>query len=351
MLTVLAGGTAGFLAGDKAVQLSVDGHGRALHTFAGDVTALLRQQGVATSAHDLVAPGPAAELTHGDEVAVRYGRPLTVTVDGQRRRVWTTARTVDQALHQLGVRAQGSYLSASRSAPIGRRGLDLDVRTERQVTFLVDGDERTVRTNAATIGEAVAAAGIVLRGQDITSVDPRSFPRDGQRVAVLRISSREEIRDEPVQYDTERHPDASLYRGTTAVDAPGRAGLRRATYVTLTVNGVRQRPRRVASQTLRDPASRVVRFGTRQLPTSVPGADGLNWPALARCESGGRPNAVDGGGRHGGLYQFDGATWQRLGGAGRPQDAPAAEQTYRAKKLYVQRGAAPWPDCGRRLYQ
>ncbi|NEE57613.1 transglycosylase, partial [Streptomyces sp. SID8455] len=26
-----------------------------------------------------------------------------------------------------------------------------------------------------------------------------------------------------------------------------------------------------------------------------------------------------------------------------------AEQTYRAKKLYVQRGASPWPHCGRRL--
>jgi resuscitation-promoting factor RpfB len=351
VLTVLAGGTAAFLAHDKAVRLSVDGHDRTLNTFAGDVTALLRQQGVDAGAHDLIAPGPRAVVADGDQVAVRHGRPLDLSVDGRRRRVWTTAGTVDQALHQLGVRARGSYVSVSRGAPIGRRGLDLDIRTERSVTFTVDGRERTVRTNAATVREAVTEAGIVLHGQDTISAEPGSFPHDGQRVAVTRISRHEDVRDEPIRYHTERHPDPSMDRGKSAVATPGRPGLRRVTYVDLTVNGVRQRPRRVASQTLREPATRVVRYGTRPLPSTVAGADGLNWPALAQCEAGGRPQAVDASGLHGGLYQFDTATWRGLGGAGRPQDAPAGEQTYRAKKLYVQRGAAPWPVCGRRLFQ
>ncbi|MEY9963004.1 hypothetical protein ABIA33_001030 [Streptacidiphilus sp. MAP12-16] len=74
----------------------------------------------------------------------------------------------------------------------------------------------------------------------------------------------------------------------------------------------------------------------------------LNWSALARCEAGGDPHAVDPSGRYGGLYQFDRSTWHRLGGAGRPQDAPAEEQTARARRLYQQRGASPWPSCGHR---
>jgi hypothetical protein len=74
----------------------------------------------------------------------------------------------------------------------------------------------------------------------------------------------------------------------------------------------------------------------------------LNWSALARCEAGGNPHAVDPSGRYGGLYQFDAHTWHSLGGRGRPQDAPAAEQTERAVHLYQQRGIAPWPACGRR---
>ncbi|PAK22352.1 resuscitation-promoting factor, partial [Streptomyces sp. alain-838] len=75
----------------------------------------------------------------------------------------------------------------------------------------------------------------------------------------------------------------------------------------------------------------------------------LDWQALAACESGGRPHAVDPSGTHGGLYQFDTATWRGLGGEGRPEDATPAEQTYRAKKLYVRSGADAWPHCGARL--
>jgi hypothetical protein len=59
---------------------------------------------------------------------------------------------------------------------------------------------------------------------------------------------------------------------------------------------------------------------------------------------------VDPSGTYGGLYQFDTRTWHALGGSGRPQDAPAAEQTLRAKKLYARRGASAWPHCGPRLH-
>ncbi|MEU4094542.1 ubiquitin-like domain-containing protein [Streptomyces sp. NPDC026673] len=350
VVACLAGGSTAYLAGGKAVQLSVDGESRTLHTFAGDVDELLQRQGIQVGDHDIVAPGPDAALQDGDTVAVRFGRPIALTLDGRPRRIWTTAGTVDGALRQLGVRADGAYLSASRGEAIGRRGLELDVRTERQVTFLVDGRERPVRTNAATVGEALRDAGIALHGLDATSVDPDSFPRDGQTISVMRIRGHDEVHEEPVPFPVERTDDPSLFEGTTAVDSKGRNGLRRVTYAYRTVDGIRKKPRRVAEKLLREPVRQVERVGTKPLPNSVKGADHLNWKALAQCEAGGRPNAVDASGTYGGLYQFDRRTWRNLGGHGRPQDASAKEQTFRAKRLYIQRGASPWPVCGRKLY-
>ncbi|WP_406393066.1 ubiquitin-like domain-containing protein [Streptomyces sp. NBC_00882] len=350
VVAFLAGGTTAFVAKDKAIELSVDGTPRTLHTFSDDVTELLAEEGVAVGAHDLVAPAPGEQLASGDEVAVRYGRPVRLTLDGHRREVWTTARTVDGALEQLGVRAEGAYVSTSRSRPIGREGLALDVRTERSVTIMADGRARTIRTNAATVGEAVEAAGITLSGMDTTSVAPESFPRDGQTVTVLRITGTKEVREEQIPFREERSEDASLFKGTEVVEQAGVAGVRRITYSLRTVNGVRQKPRRTRVELVREPRAQRVRVGTKPMPTSVQGADHLNWQGLAVCESGGRPNAVDSSGTYGGLYQFDTRTWQGLGGSGRPQDAPAAEQTFRAKKLYVRRGASPWPHCGARLH-
>ncbi|MER5442603.1 ubiquitin-like domain-containing protein [Streptomyces sp. NPDC002790] len=349
VVAFLAGGTSAFVADDKAIHLTVDGKERTLHTFADDVTELLADEGVDVGDHDVVAPGEGAELASGDEVAVHYGRPVRLTLDGQRREVWTTAQTVHGALRQLGVRAEGAYLSASRSQRIARHGLDLDVRTERSVTVMADGNRRTIRTNAATVGEAVRDAGVTLHGQDTTSVPQSSFPRDGQVITVMRVTGKKEVREEAIPYASERTEDASQFQGTEIVTRAGEPGMRRVTYSVRTVNGVRMKPRRVRQEVVREPRTQQVRVGTKPMPTSVGGADSLNWSGLAACESGGRPGATDATGTYGGLYQFDTQTWQSLGGSGRPQDAPAAEQTYRAKRLYVSRGATPWPHCGSRL--
>ncbi|MEU2155668.1 ubiquitin-like domain-containing protein [Streptomyces sp. NPDC019396] len=367
VIALLAGGTSAFVAADKAVLLTVDGVPRSLHTFAGDVAGLLGEEGVAFGDHDIVAPAPGTSLADGDEIVVRYGRPVTLSLDGHRRRVWTTAHTVEDALDQLGVRADGAYLSVSRSRPISRKGLSLDVRTEREITVRADGRERTVHTNAATVREAVGAAGVRLGGEDATSVPPGSFPRDGQTITVLRIATGEEAREERVPYATVRVEDPALASGTQRVEQRGRHGVRRTTFAVRTVNGVREgRPRKIAEELVRKPRAERVRVGTRpgRLPDQriragfsagsggrVSGAEGLDWDGLAACESGGRPGAVDPSGTYGGLYQFDNRTWRSMGGRGRPQDAPATEQTYRAKKLYSQRGSNPWPHCGRRLYR
>lgn len=289
VVAFLAGGTTAFVAADKSVRLTVDGEPRTLHTFADDVDELLAAEGVGVGPHDLVAPARGEALDDGDEIVVRYGRPVRLTLDGQSRQVWTTAGTVEGALRQFGIRVEGASLSAPRTAPVPRAGLTLAVRTERSVTFMADGRESTIRTNAATVQEALGQAGITLQGQDTTSVPPASFPRDGQTVTVLRITGTREVREERIPYETERTEDDDLFAGTEVVERAGRPGARRVTYALRTVNGVRQKPRKVAEEIVREPVTQLVTVGTKPLPTSVSGADGLDWghwpsasPAAAR---------------------------------------------------------------------
>jgi hypothetical protein len=68
--------------------------------------------------------------------------------------------------------------------------------------------------------------------------------------------------------------------------------------------------------------------------------------AIAACESGGNAQAIGGGGQYRGLFQFDVATWQSVGGQGDPAAASVAEQVKRAEILYAQAGSGQWPVCG-----
>ncbi len=78
-------------------------------------------------------------------------------------------------------------------------------------------------------------------------------------------------------------------------------------------------------------------------------AAGLNWPALAQCESGGNPGAVNPAGYYG-LYQFSPGTWSSVGGSGLPSNASSGEQTNRAIILFGRTGAGSWPSCGHHLF-
>jgi Transglycosylase-like domain len=90
---------------------------------------------------------------------------------------------------------------------------------------------------------------------------------------------------------------------------------------------------------------------TKAAAASAPAATGTtaspNLQAIAACESGGNPGAVDSSGTYRGKYQFDYSTWQSVGGTGDPAAASEAEQDQRAAMLYSQQGATPWPVCGR----
>lgn len=89
-------------------------------------------------------------------------------------------------------------------------------------------------------------------------------------------------------------------------------------------------------------------------PTSVgkPAGSGVGlpqpWRGLAKCESGGNPQAVNPAGYYG-LFQFSLSTWASVGGSGNPVDASVAEQLHRARVLQARSGWGQWPVCGANL--
>jgi Transglycosylase-like domain len=68
----------------------------------------------------------------------------------------------------------------------------------------------------------------------------------------------------------------------------------------------------------------------------------------ARCESGGDPNAIGGGGRYRGAFQFMKATWRTSpkSPGGDPIDYSYKTQAVVAVKLKHRDGAGHWPVCG-----
>lgn len=347
----LVAGTTAFVTSDKTVTVSVDGETREVRSFASTVGDLLADEGLSIDpAHDLVSPLPDQRLRDGESVVIRFGRPVLLTVDGRTRTVWTSARSVSEALLMLGVRSDGAYLSASRSRAIGRGGIELDVRMPHHVTFLADGRRHEVTTTAPTLRSALAEAGVRLRRQDRASADLTRLPYGEQVVGITRVDGKRVVQEKPIRFETVRRKSAKLFAGTTDVVRQGKVGIRVTRFVETYLDGRLDSRRIVARRVAVAPVTEVVLVGTKPLPQNAPSADGLNWAALAGCESGGNPAAVNSAGPYYGLYQFLESTWRSVGGTGLPSQNSAAEQTYRAQILYNRSGAGQWPVCGRLLF-
>ncbi len=350
VLVALAGASTAFAVLDKKVTVTVDGVPYHVRTLAGSVGAVLDRMDVGVGPHDVVVPDEAASVHNGSRIVVKRARLLSLTVNGQQRQVWVTGRNVAEALGELGLRADGEYLSASRSLRIPRRGLSLEVRTPQRVMVLVDGNLLKPTTTAQTVAQLLDDVHVQLAPTDQLSVDKTAYPTDGMVIRVTRIRQRRLLDSQEIPFQTVERSDASLYKGTRKVVQEGVPGVKVLDYVLTLRNGKEVGRTLMNAVVKRQPQPRIVAVGTKARPQHAPSADGLNWSALAQCESGGNPRAVSSGGTYRGLYQFDMQTWHGVGGQGDPIDASPNEQTYRAQILYRERGDSPWPVCGHYLY-
>jgi resuscitation-promoting factor RpfB len=353
VLAALIGGSVAFASFDKTVTVSVDGETQDVRSFARTVDDVLDSAEIPYGSRDDVVPSPDESVDDGDKISVRYARLLKLTLDGEQREVWVTAQNVNEALGQLGVRADGAYLSISRNSAIPRSGLAFEIRLPKSVTIVADGGQLPLSTTAVTVQDALAEGGVALGAAD--TVAPAASERlvNGATLTVTRIRTEREERTVELPYETTRNDDASLAAGSERVTQRGRVGLKIQVLDVVYANGERAGETLVSEQTTREPVAQVVAVGTGSASAggSVPTtSDGLNWAALAECESGGNPRAVSSSGRYHGLYQFSVATWQSVGGTGLPSEASPEEQTYRAQILLERSGVGQWPTCGPRLY-
>jgi uncharacterized protein YabE (DUF348 family) len=352
VLVALVGGVAGYAMTEKTVTVSLDGQARRVTTHGGTVRDALVAAHITPGPHDVVAPPAETSIGSGDRVAVRRGRLLALVLDGQRRNVWVTASSVDEALAQLGVR-DGSVVSASRSRPIPLSGLELEVLTPKAVAILDNGHVRVLTTAGPTVRDALMQAHVVLSRTDAVAPARETPLSDHLTIRITRVVGREVTESIAIPFRTEQRPDPGMLKGDTRVLVAGHPGVILRTYALSFVNGRLTAKRLTGQRQTAVPVTQVVAVGTKPRPamerTYSSNGDGLNWPALARCESGGNPRAVSSSGAYRGLYQFSFSTWRGVGGSGDPIDATPSEQTYRAQILYSRSGRSPWPVCGKYL--
>ncbi len=343
------------------VVLSLDGEAQEVSTDGDTVEAVLADVGVRLGKHDVVAPDLDTTVSDGTRIAVRFGRPLDVNLDGDKTRHWVTATDVTSALDQIGLRVGGAKLSVSRGAEIDRNGMALTIATPKRLTFAVaNAKPVTKKVPAVTVRQALNEQGIKVDGDDIVKPRPGHQVENGDKITVTRVKvERQTVRDEAIPFRTETVNDDSMYKGKEKVAREGRAGSRDVTYRVRTENGKVVERQVLNVSDVVEPVHKQVRVGTKDRPAPAPSpspspspapaanfaSGNSTWDRLAQCESGGNWAINTGNGYYGGL-QFNLGTWRAYGGTGLPSQNSREAQIAVAERVRAATGGyGSWPHC------
>lgn len=245
------------------VTLSVDGAAQSLSVREDTVGEVLEREGITLGEHDVVWPAADTRVSDGLGISVRHARPLTVDVDGSSRKVWTTARTVEEALGFLGLDEHDSKLSTSRSTAIGREGLRLEITTAKDVQLVVGGKPTDARL-AGTVGDLLMSRGITPDADDIVTPAAQTNLTDGMRVTFVDVQAKPSTKDVKVPFEKTTKESEELLRGEEKLTTKGVDGLKRETYRDVYHDGRKVSSEKLSEKMVKKPVAQVTTVGTRK---------------------------------------------------------------------------------------
>ncbi|MGQ9628127.1 MAG: G5 domain-containing protein [Anaerolineae bacterium] len=142
-------------------------------------------------------------------------------------------------------------------------------RADKEVKLVADGQERTLRTKAATVRDVLKEAGITLRDLDRTEPDLWVEIEPGLTVSVLRVEESFEVITETIPFGRKVLKNEALPEGERKLIQPGRLGEVEITYRKVLENGQEKERKAIQRRTVREPLDEVIVVGVEGTLPSV----------------------------------------------------------------------------------
>lgn len=261
------------------ISVFADGEERTIRTQVSTVREALDKARVVLAAHDRVEPAPDTIIVDATfRINVYRARPVAIVDGGEVRHVMSPFQSARLIAEQAGVTLYPEdTFSVERIDDIlafGSIGQRLTINRATPVSINLYGNEFTLRTHEKTLGEAIAARGILLSDEDIVRPKLSTPIAENMSVRVVHVGTETISVEEPAPYETEIIRDSNRFIGEREVVEPGTEGVRLTTYEVVLHGGKEASREVLQSVLLEEPVAEVVVEGTKVLDPSSNAAMG-----------------------------------------------------------------------------
>jgi len=195
-------------------------------------SALFAQAGLDFSPNDQVLlngypTAPDQPVTNSPStLQIRRAVTVTITSPGGEQTLQTSAFTVGEALQAARIQLRkNDIIDPPINTPITDVPITIYYSPAREITITADGNTTRVASSARTVGEALAEAGIPLLGFDYSlPSENEALPIDGQ-IKVVRVSESVLLVQKTIPFETDTIASSDVPLDQTQILSPGENGL------------------------------------------------------------------------------------------------------------------------------
>ncbi len=280
--TPLTPGLEVLVARARVVTLVIDGAFQQVQTTEQSPLRILQDSGVTLDPDDrvwidgtLTTPAALANwLIPPLQIQVRRAVTLTVVDGDTQRSLRTSADTVGEALFEAGITLfLADSVTPELNTPVSE-GLLVTVDRSRAVTVEVDGRRMETRVSDGTVADALVAAGVTLVGLDY-SVPSESAPIvPGMVIRVIRVTEEVQVEQAAIPFETVYQADASLELDQQSVLQAGQNGVAQTNIRVRYENGMEISRQAEPTFVAQEPVNRVIGYGTQVVIRTLDTPDG-----------------------------------------------------------------------------
>ena len=271
------------------VTILADGKAIPLFTDSRIPADMLTKAGVTLEVHDRllylgssIPLGTALPEAKSYILTIRRALTLTIMAPDGKKTIQTSAQTIGEALTEAGYTLYAAdRLDPPPETPINA-SLTITYQPSQEIVIKVDGTQLHERSSAASVGQALAEAGIPLVGLDTSlPVETEPLPKDGQ-IRVVRVVETVSTTQKTIPFNTRTELSADLEIDQQALLQGGEPGLAITRLRTRSEDGAQVSQKSESESIVRPPQDRIMGIGTKIVirTTTVDGVTIEYWRAL-----------------------------------------------------------------------
>lgn len=232
-------------------------------------------------------------LALGDEADARY---VSFYDQGEKLTVKTEANTVGEAIARAGIVINvGDNVEPGLDTEINSDNYHINIYRARPAIVKDGVSEKYIMTASYDYKTVAEEAGLTIYDDDEVKIVPNtSFLETGVNTTyeVVRNGGRTLTIEEEIPFGERTEKDASVPSGTTEVRQLGELGMKRVTYNVFYINNEEVSRERVDEEIIREPVDRVVVVGAKKSIPPEWGSCG-EWALAAGVSEADLPAALD----------------------------------------------------------